>query len=310
MSSTVYYNITIDKSGIAKIDDNRVSDILKDPSKWELAVERLRLPSYSIPYMIFRNDWKVKIEDTGTNTVVTKDLVYIPTSNRNLPEGQAIWNVGELIEIVNVGLNDAFDELKTLVPAIDPTQPPFIAKTGNLCTFNTQQNYGNVIRVYFNSPLFFLFGTFQSFEIKFGQDTYYQIISKDNYNNKTQINGVDYYSTLSEASPWNLQTDFQSILFETNSVPVSYEQLGTAQNKQRQLLTDLEINSGYVNGQVVQYNPAGPLRYHDLNSSYPLRQIDLKIQWLDKLDNVYPVFTSTDEVITCKLQFRKKIEFE
>jgi len=308
--TTVFYNINLDKSGRAALSDNRVENILDDPSQWELAVERLRLPSYSIPYMLFRDNWFVKIQDQNSNTVVTKQLVYIPTTTVPLSEGNVIWNVGELIEMVNVALNDAFDELKTLVPGIDPTEPPFIAKVGNLATFNAQQNYGNTIRVYFNDPLFFLWGTFQSFETKFGQDTYYQIISKDNTFNKILINTVPYYSTLTESSPFSLQSDFQTIVFETNSIPVSYELLGSIENRERQILSDLEINSNYTNGQVIQYSAAGPLRYYDLNSKYQLRRIDINIAWLDKNDTAYSVFTTKDNVITCKLQFRRKAKIE
>ena len=249
------------------------------------------------------------MEDTVSGTIITKTLQYIPIGNPVLMEGDVIFNYDELINSLNVALADAFTDLKTAEPTIAPVEPPFVTQEGTLCAFNAETVYGTTNKIYFSSPLFFLFAGFQSFETLIGGDPYYQIISKDNYNNSKIINALPYYSTLSESPCFNLWTDFQTLLFETSSIPVENEKLDTIKANSRSILTDLEINSNYVVGQVIQYSPQGPLRYHDLISNYPLRRIDLRIFWLDKDNNIYPVFTSENNPITCKLLFRKKIEY-
>tara|TARA_R110002126_G_scaffold45043_3_gene127925 strand:- start:259 stop:1218 length:960 start_codon:yes stop_codon:yes gene_type:complete len=314
-NDNVYYNIRINSEtsqGRAFYDENRVAPILNNPSEYELAIERFRIPATDIPIFIWKGDDYFKVTMSYNGIDVTEPLVFIP--NISVPDtyGDAIWNYQELIDILNVALSNAYTAINIASPGSSPTEAPFLTYDADtqLLTFNAEQLYDTngvpTIDIYFNSPLYLLVPSFQTFSNSQIPLKEYQIIVKNNLNNITTIGGKAYYSTKQEYNTLSLWNDLVSIAFETDSVPVSAEKQGDQKNVVKRIMTDFEPLEDINNRQAFQFYPQGPLRFYDMNSIYPLSRIDLKVYWVDKNDKSYPIFINENEVLTVKILFRKK----
>ena len=107
---------------------------------------------------------------------------------------------------------------------------------------------------------------------------------------------------------WN---SFKDIVFLTNQIPVVYEYIrsnAAGLVNFQPILTDFEpllTEAGDARSSL-QYFPQGPYRLINLNSSIPLKKIDVSVFWKDELNNLYPIQISKGQVLTIKLLFIKK----
>lgn len=345
--NNVYYNIKIvnrgdptsnnkSKNSLAVYSVNRTSAILENPSDYELAVVRFSIPSTNIPIMVWGNSpynrdtnpsskvdkYIVSMEFNGT--IISRPLVFIPNADDDL-YGNTIWNYQEFIDILNVALQECFVDLKATEALAPPSVAPnftFEPKT-QLCSLYAPQTYdtGNpsitpyppppTIRVFFNTALFELFPSLQSYgSDTFGSPLNYQILIKNNYNNQATIGGVPYYFMEQEFSTLELWSDLQKIVFETDSIPVESEYQPTQNDTTRRIITDFEPEEGINDRQKIQYFGYGWKRYYDLKSTYPLNSIDLRAYWEDKDGQLFPIYLGQDEALSMKLLFRKKLPLQ
>lgn len=312
----IYYNVSIDSKtsqGQANFNETRVQPILDNPSEYELTIERFYVPAVNIPIMIFKdNKYSITLSFDGVD--ITKTLIWIPNKSYSGLYGKDLWNYQEMLDIVNKAFSDAYIDLKLAKPTITPTEPPFItydAET-NLFIFNAQRLYdpifngGPTVEIYMNIDLFALFNSFQDFEQEELEPKAHQILVKDNKNNiSTTL--IDYYSTYGEwvtLFGWN---DLQSIVFETNSIPVIPENQQSQINQTQQIITDFEPIQDINNRSAIQFFPQGELRYYSLNSTKPFYNMNLNVMWKDKEGNFYPIYINDTETLTIKILFRKKL---
>lgn len=316
-NENVYYNVRISGSETNKavFNETRVQPILDDPSKYEMAVERFYVPAIEIPIMIFRDGlWKVTLSYGGND--FTQDVVWIPNSQEPDFYGKSVWNYQEMLDMVNKAFSDAFTALKTVHSGAPPTEAPFItyeAET-NLFIFNAEQLYDPVvagaptIEIFFNIRLFSLFNSFQNFESEELEPKAHRVIVKNNGNNKTNINFLNYYSTYGEwvtATNWN---DLQSIVFKSSSIPVVPELEQARQNLTQQVITDFEPIQDINNRTAFQYYLQGPRRWYDLFSTQPMYNMNIYVEWKDRDGNYYPIYLADTETLTVKILFRRKYE--
>jgi hypothetical protein len=326
-SDNIYYNIRLlNNTGEdvipATFSENRVVPILENPSEYELAVVRFKVPSETIPIFRWIDD-KFSITLSFGGSDFTESLPWIPkalpTDNKFL-YGKAIWSYQSFLDTINLAFKTAFDNLKTAFPAAPPTEAPFITfnPETQLMTIWTEQLYDestNTIAIMFNYDLFAVLPSFQVdrlnipppstgafFDIKFQRLTV-----KNNYNNTTTYNGKNYFKFQQEYSTLPLLNDFVSISFESDSIPIEPELLPAQTNIVRRIITDFEPLDGVNDNQALQYYPQGALRYYDLKSSYPMSRIDIRVFWIDRAGDQFPIYINRDEVLTLKLIFRKKI---
>jgi hypothetical protein len=342
-TNNVYYNIRIvnrgDPSAVgqsqfsqAVYNVNRTSAILENPNDYELAVVRFSLPASNIPIMV----WGDQPYDKKTNPSskvdkyvismsfdgadVSKVLNFIPNSSGNDFYGDTIWNYQEIIDIINVAFLECFNDLKVLKPLAPPSSAPYMIYTATtrLCTLFAPQTYdiGNpaippapppTIQVYFNSALYTLFPSLPSFEQEELEPLSHQLIIKNNFNNSTTIGGTPYYFMEQEYSTLALWNDFSKIVFETDTIPVEPEYQPSQNDTTRRLITDFEPVEDINNREQIQYFGTGWKRYYDLRSHYPLKSIDIKAYWEDNDGKLYPIYIGSDEALTMKILFRKKI---
>ncbi len=57
------------------------------------------------------------------------------------------------------------------------------------------------------------------------------------------------------------------------------------------------------------YNPSGPYRLVNLNSSQPLSAIDLRIVWFDQYNRQYPIILEPGKSASIKFMFVKKSSY-
>jgi hypothetical protein len=337
-TNNVYYNIKITNDGselykLANYSVNRTSAIVENPSEYELAVVRFSVPSSNIPVMRWGTDpydpdsnpsskidrMFVTLSFDGVD--VTKTLIYIPNSLEPPSYGPSIWNYQHFVDILNVALKDAFTDLKALKPLAPPTTAPYVTydSVPLLCSLFAPQTYdtGNptdtvppppTIQIYFNTYLYRYFPSLEVYKLPdTSEPKTFQILVKNTSNNAVTISGTPYYEMKQEYSTVALWNDFNTILFETDTIPVEPEFEPTQNDTTRRIITDFEPLDEINNREKFQYYGAGWKRYYDLKSTYPLKNIDMRVYWEDKIGRTYPVVIGADEAITVKLLFRKKL---
>lgn len=314
---TVYYNITLRNPEAynidAKINDTRVQTILDNPSQYELTVARFSIPAYNIPIMFYRDDMSILFEYDGA--FIQEPLSFIPNEEVQLYGRDTIWSYLEMVEMLNNTMVDLYNQMKLAKPLVPNLAPPFFSfdnKT-NLLSLYTDDTYAssngvNTIKIVINERIQRLMPTFRYVS---GSPlppflNYRFVIEKNNFN-QVDIGGVNYLKTEQDSETTYLWSELQSVQFETNAIPVNPEFLSAQNNQIRRIITDFEPEKGSASRQTIQFFPQGPLRYYDLLSKYPLREIDLSIFWEDRDGGTYPIKISNGDVLTCKLKFRKKM---
>jgi hypothetical protein len=311
----IYYNFVVrneqpgDTIINLEFDENRVQAVVEQPWKYEIAVERLKIPLTSIPIFLWQ-DGIFSVKMTYGATEITKILQFIP--NGGSPYGDAVFSYEEWLTIVNTALDECFNDLKAAEPGMPPSESPFITldPVSNLCIWNVEQSYntlGDETKVFMNQDLYFKFYSFQNVATDFGGVTWYELPTKDNFNNSNVINGLQYYSTYQEFPVLPALNDFQSVLFETD-MPLNYEYLPAQQNDVRTILTDFLPVDEIQDRQVLQYYPRGPLRYYDLLSKVPLRRLKLNAYWLNRKGQRFPFYLTRQDTFTMKVVFRRKYD--
>ena len=110
----------------------------------------------------------------------------------------------------------------------------------------------------------------------------------------------------SESSPLFLWSDFKTIVFISQSIPIVPEYIGGSNQVSRRVLTDFEPQNALFDRSDIQYFLQGALRYYDLKSTQPLNTIDIQIWWSDKLGRLFPLQLAKYDTATIKIEFRNK----
>ena len=314
--SFIYYNVFIrgtPEGKPASFTENRVVPILNDPSLYELTVIRFSVSSFNIPISFYDDSQYIKLQYQGTT--ILKNLQYIEPASAGLPEfytpKQPIYQFSTYVQSLNIALQEAFDDLLVLEPTIPATEPPFMTfepATG-LFTMNAEkagydEDLGlNKVDIIFSYNLFKQYNSFENFFLNPDET---RIIIRDTFTNSTIFNGQDYYfMTQSYSTLENIST-VTRLVFLSNSIPVNQELLGFQNDVQQRQITDFLLEGVTSRGDII-FTPRGPLRYYDLLSNYPLRQIDLNVRFQTDDGETYPVILTEGTNVSVKIQFRKKI---
>jgi hypothetical protein len=304
----IYLNITtntINRTAF-QFDENRVQPVLDKPTDYQLGVVRFSVPTNSIPLMNWRpNFYKIGIEFNGTLKEKFVDFVPNSSSGPLYPNtiGQ-LWSYQEYCATMSNCLKELHDEIVLAEPSF-PANTPILMKiqpSTNIISLYCQSGYSDpLVKVYFNFDLITetVFQSFQEAPDKF------RIIIKDKKTNATTYGGGGYI--MSQEYPTTaLISKLDKLIFETNSIPVNPELLGTSTNEIRQVITDFNCASFSRDTLAIQYFPQGPVRHYDMNSHHALNRIDLVVKWEDVYGNLFPIYLQLDDQISIKIHFRKK----
>ena len=313
--SYIYYNVFIqgDEQGKeAKFSENRTVPILSDPSQYELSVIRFSVSSFNIPISFYDTNQYIKLE-YGTSSV-QKILEYIQPSTPGLINFYApklpIYQFATYVQSLNNALKDAFDDLLILEPGMPSTESPYMTfdASSGLFTMNAEKaGYGedllNRVNIIFSYNLFKQYNSFDNF---FLNELETRIVIRDTFTNSIDFGGVPYYFMTQSYSTLENITTVTRLVFLSNSIPVNQELIGGQSDVQERIITDFLLEGVTSRGAII-FNPQGPLRYYNLLSNYPLRNIDLNIRFQTSDSETYPVILTSGTNASVKIQFRKQI---
>ena len=308
----IYYNVKItnDKLGVEKpvtFSENRVTPILYDPSQYHCSIERFNIPTNSIYIFLFR-DGEYKITLTYQGNDFTQNVLWIP--NADDTSLRYCWNYQSFLDMINETLASIFTALKTAHPLALPTESPYLTYDSNtqLITLNAEKAYTdptNGIDIWFNDILFGFFGSFQSFKNIGNIVKSNRLIVQDKKTNGAVIGGKPYYLMIQEYTTLFLWQDIQTLLFISDSIPISNELLQSQKNVTRSSLFDFELTAGLSNKESYQYF-ADRLRWYDLISNQPLTKIDISVYFEDKYGDIKKMELNYRDTFTMKLVFKRR----
>ena len=319
-SDNIYYNISINNddepSGkVAKFSENRVTSVIDDPSEYECACVRMLVPTINIPLLFFPTDnFYVKL-NYGGFTSGQVDLVYTPNSTVNpfaninkLP----IYDYSEITESLNNALAAAKVILDATAAPTGGFNDPVMTydASSQLFTLNCEiagyddaLGAGNYIEIVFSARLFEMYTNLGDFFLDSFET---RIRVHDQFDNTITFQGQPSYAMIQSQPSLELFSDLQKIVITSSSIPIVQELQGTQNDITRRILFDFNV-TGVADKGVVSFFPQGPIRYYDLVSNYPLKQIDVQMLWADKTGNLYDIVINQFTSATLKIAFRKKI---
>lgn len=304
MNKYINLDFTTDKFEDIILNSRSNAPFINDTQQYNITIQQFSIPSTLIPIFLMQNK-QFKIRYTFDDTTVEKPLVYnIVNDSTEYAGKQAIWHYQDFIDILNNALREGFNEIKALKPAMDATEACFITldRQNDLFVFNAEQNYGNLLKVFFNSNLYNLFGSFQSIK---QPDTYFQILIKNNGNNETVINTRSYYSTYQDYKTLKVWTDIKRIVFLTSDIPVSDELTSSSNSGYYNIVQDFTTEERIFTGQPFDYLPKGAQRYYNLYNNDSLYKMSIVMVWFDKQNNFYPIRQGPNDYSTVKLRFKR-----
>jgi hypothetical protein len=128
----------------------------------------------------------------------------------------------------------------------------------------------------------------------------------------TSTNPPTYYKideTFSSVGRWN---SLKKILITTSSIPIVNESVPAKENSGMSvnypIITDFTIPLTYAGDSrsIAYYTPSGQYRLTDMISDLPLYKIDVKVQWMDFDDHIFPVYLAIGGNANIKLGFLNK----
>jgi hypothetical protein len=327
--------------------------ILDDPEQWHLSVIRFHLDTPNLPLMLFPvqagqsdiNKSVYSVTLTYGSNEFQQNLVFSPMNstartpnppltNQDFSTGYYdIYSYTYFINILNnalasavTGLN-ALGALPTTVAPYFEWDPNSLKAILNADITGYDLSLATPIKIYFNSPLFTLFSSFDALyygtNVSNGKNYQFNVRNNQNGNIYFGSGGVNYLQCYQEyATLGVLSNPVDSIVFTTTQIPVcasiqskpaifnstsNESQINTNQ-KTLQVLTDLQVglDLGYETKPDIQYVPSAEYRLISLQSNQPLKSYDISVYWKDSASNLYPFYLSSGSAASIKILFRKK----
>jgi len=345
----------------------RNSPIIQNPSEYFFTIARFSLETPSLPLMIPQvllgqadpNKLIYSITLTYNSPVdgITYEkqiyLYYVPQNTvAPVPEAPLykqdfgagstyyyIYNFQYFIKIVNTAFATALGDLDALVfgatgAHLPSLNPPFMEwdTFNNVAILNADiagfnASLAHPINIFFNTPLFTLFSSFQAnykgYEnITNGKN--YQITVEDsngtNIINLPTYNALQMYQDFPTSALWN---PVNALVFTTGTIPVNASQVSAPLVLNSEIatltqggnnanisntLTDFEVplTEGWEYKPNVYYNPTAEYRLVDLLGNTPLNNISIQVFWKDSFANLHPFYLNSGCNANIKIMFRRK----
>lgn len=305
----LYYNLEIsgklgeDTKAIFNV--NRADIILENPSDYYLAIVDFRIPLFSIPLFSFKTGlYKFNLEFDGL--ILEDTLIWVPETINTSPVQNAVYSYQGMIQSMNDSLKRLYDAMQIAKPLLFlATEQIFITLKNNLITINIEDwYYLNNAFIYSNNVLYAYLRSISVFNVNDNLLRYEYFNHMPSY----QRSGKTYYQLTQqnvEIDNWNT---LRRILFETNTIPVSPESIGSQSNIQIIVIGDYVHIPNVNRPSFYDFINKGPIRLCDLNSNYPMTQIDVSIRWFSEDNQSDIIIIPYGETFYVKIAFIKKEE--
>lgn len=281
---------------------NRTEIILDNPSDYYLAILDFSIPLFAIPLFSFIDGrYKFYLEFDGLRLENT--LLYVPEANTG-PVFQSVYSYQAFIKSMNNSLKTLYDDMVLAKPLFLATEQPFVTLKNNLLTLNISEWY------YLNNSFVLcndqLLNYLTSIPIFYITHTLIRFVYNDHMLSYIRL-GIKYYTLTQEnidLANWN---SLLSIIISTNQIPIAGELIGTQNNETIIVIGDFvnlnnENRVGYYN-----YISKAPLRLADLNSSYPMTNIDCQIRYFNREGASEIIQVPANQQAFIKLVFVKRL---
>ena len=298
-SENIYYNIIDTRDRFFTFAENRVNNILDNPSKYECGLVRAYIPLTDLPIMFFKdNFYELKLTVENIDYIQTLEFI---DNGRSAPYNKnSIWNIQEFIDITN----KAFVDCLAQVPAgpNKPDNPVYITFDTNTKTFNINvpEEYlptEKSVLFAFNKNLSLLYSGFSYFREQLFDTFNYVLTRIDIINNVVVYN--QSYSTLS---------NFQELekLTLTSNIPVNPQNLSEQNDNFQKILYIFQISNDELSNRTPLQIDVDHIQWQSLDSTYQLRNVSASLVWTAKDGTEYRFYNSGSfNPISFKLLFRK-----
>jgi hypothetical protein len=278
----ILYDIVIngkpDTNNLAVFNVNRVDTILNNPSDYYLGILDFSIPLYSIPLFSFVNSrYSFSLEYDGLT--LTTILLFVPETVNTSPVFQSVYSYQSFIKSMNNALKTLFLNMQAAKPLFLPTTQPFITLSNNRLTLNVEDFY------YLNNSFVCcneqLFNFLTSINVFFVTPNFIRFLYNNHMPSYTRL-GVLYYELTQANNDLSNWSSLSSVIFSTNQVPVSGELIGTQNNETILVLGDFVSLQNENRISFYNYVSKAPIRLCNLNSSYPLSNIDCQIRFFNR----------------------------
>lgn len=347
-----------DKAPVPLIfEETRNSPVIQNPEDYYISVVRFSLDTATLPLFIPQ----VKLGQSNPNDLIysitmtyeysgtvyeQQEFIQFQSQNSFVPTPSSptvqqdvstsyyyINNYNRFVRMINTTFQDCYDNLNGQVITAGGTLPsanaPFMEFNPDRDTaiinadkLGYDESLINPISIYFNTPLFNLFSSFEAvnngFQVTNGKNYRINIIN-DRDSNIYVLPSGDYVQMYQEYSTVSQWTPISSMVFTTSLVPIeptqvskpliynSEQGLTTSGNNANisAILTDF-IADDFQYKPYLLYIPSAEYRYFDLKGNTPLTSIQISCFWKDKFGNLNPLQTNAQQHGTMKILFRKK----
>lgn len=330
----IYINIKVfipsrNQSTLASFNSTRNDAIIDKCSDYKLSILRWNLPS-NFPLFLCPDQTELNrhynVSLSFGTTTITKSLIYTDLNTGGFYP-RSIYFVSQWVDMINIAYESAHTDLKIAEGGYTALIPP---------TINYDSNSSSRISLY--APIEFKEGNANNAFIKIQNSAFILglqgIPSSKNFVNVgdgiTDITFIvhqtltNYYKT---ALPYPIQefivlhseydsspafNGLNSIIFETATIPVVSELVGSGGQIERRVLTDFFVggSDSTTQGEVLSYYPDGPLRWYNLESDAELRTISV-IPLIEFSDGqVYPIYVDSQQSWGVKILFQRRTSFE
>jgi hypothetical protein len=308
----IYYNIEIEateNNKIAQFSQTRSLPLINMPSRYQVALDRLYIPTQNIPLFIWENGkYTVSLSVDGI-TFYVSTLVWVPNNLGSDLYGQSVYSYQYMLDRLNdsllIAFNDLVSDIGNPIGILTPPRMTFDAKS-KLFTLQCEEKYNinfpGTIKVYFNNNLYNLFEGIQviSTSIDINAIAKYQIQIKSNFNNLTD--GILYITQeFPSLSNWR---QIKQLRFTTN-LPTTAERLSGSADAIENIIFDYNIKDDDEVQNAILYSPEAERRYYSLGSDYPIQQINFNCYWVDRRGKKYEIYIPVNNTMTAKLIFEK-----
>ena len=342
--NVLFYNAKVSNQSTTSVDnliytDNRASPVLTNPNDWRVAVVRFNIPTSQIPLFRYYSSTSIPPIQNGGEHIVTlknmttgieySDELKLFSVNLSNPNDNSIYAIAQYLTMLNASFQQAFTNLFTAGYPIN--RPPFMLydSVSKLFKFYIPIEYnipGQRIEIFVTYPIARLFGSLaitlnESYPYS-GPNTNRFLWTTPFYAVKNQetINGFNYLFLEQEFQTVSKFNSVKNISFQVFGISTTAEYLssnasdikGGGQFTEQGadlvdfVLTDFEISNTQADQTSVQFYPQGPLRWYDLNSSMPLRSIQIHLYYTDEFGLKFPITIGYLDTFTLKLEFRRK----
>ena len=302
----IYQNIEINpKNKIipAEIQITHTDPFLNYPEKYNLSIPQFNIPLNQLPLLFLINkNFKVGIEYLGVFT--ERNVEYTNNHPNDLYERfEPVYETAESIDLIN----DAI--LGAIINSGAPNERFYFDYQRNNLSFESLKTIS--FKVYLNEELYNYFNGFQAKKEIINNQVYYEIIIKDNFNNTSPDNPLNFITNSEYDSRLNW-SDLRTILFKSNRLNIESEIFPTSSDESsvnitKRILYDYEPVLDKLNKTNIVYNSRTYQREIDILANQPLQDIDFKLVWIPKknFNTEYRLYVK--QPVYIKLQFREVI---